>query len=272
MHDSMRYCVAAVYCFAPIEDTSLLKGKLLRKCLDLDICGTLLLATEGINGTVAGVESNIDELIVMLQEIFSGIRSQKSTALEKPFRRMLIKLKSEIVTMGIPDVDPNRIVGEYVTPENWNALIQQEDVVLIDTRNDYEVRMGSFNGAIDPETSCFREFPEWVGSNLDPKQHKKIAMFCTGGIRCEKATSYLLEQGFENVYHLDGGILNYLRTIPVESSSWSGDCFVFDERISLGHGLIEGTKDICSRCTFPIQMSASNCENCGAEIIGVESD
>jgi UPF0176 protein len=262
----VSYSVAALYCFSMIEDPEGLKEILHSKCLELEIIGTLLLASEGINGTIAGRPEKLDDILEEIKKYFPNLRCQKSTATRRPFKRMLVKLKAEIVTMGVENIDPTRKVGEYVKPENWNALIQQEDVVLVDTRNDYEFQMGTFRGALDPKTASFREFPSWVDSNLQPSRHKKIAMFCTGGIRCEKATAYLLEQGFENVYHLDGGILNYLRRVPVEESTWSGDCFVFDERVSLGHGLIEVKRELCSTCTFPILDDLAVCSNCGADI------
>ncbi len=177
---------------------------------------------------------------------------QTSYAGDMPFYRMKVRLKKEIVTLGVPNIDPNEKVGIRVAPEDWNALISDPDVVLIDTRNGYEYDIGTFRGAIDPATDTFREFPEYVSKNLDPAKHKKVAMFCTGGIRCEKATSFMLEQGFEEVYHLQGGILKYLEKIPAEKSLWEGECFVFDQRVAVGHGLALGEYDQCHACRYPV--------------------
>jgi UPF0176 protein len=241
----MTYKVAALYQFASLPDFRDLKEPLQRACMDLQIKGTLLLAPEGINGTVAGSPDSIDRLIheFLNGDLFAGrldnLELKFSTAAEMPFRRLKVRLKKEIVTLGDPAADPTERVGTYVSAADWNALLEAPDVVLLDTRNDFEVEMGTFDGAIDPKIKSFGEFKDFVGSRLDPAKHKKVAMFCTGGIRCEKASSYMLAKGFEEVYHLKGGILKYLEEVPEARSRWNGDCFVFDERIALGHGLVE---------------------------------
>lgn len=214
----------------------------------------MLVAHEGINGTVAGSRHAIDNLQQFLRadSRFNGIVFKEAESVEAPFLRTRVKLKKEIVTMGVPDTDPLKIVGTYVKPEDWNALITDPDVILIDTRNDYEVDIGTFQGAVNPHTTTFREFPEYEKSHLDPKKHKKVAMFCTGGIRCEKSTAYMKEQGYEEVYHLEGGILNYLEQIPEEGSLWQGECFVFDERVTVNHQLEAGSYDQCHACRMPI--------------------
>ncbi len=195
-----------------------------------DIKGTLLLAQEGINGTVAGTQAAIEDLLTWLdtQPGLDNIVTKWSFDDEMPFYRTKVKLKKEIVTMGVEGIDPRKVVGTYVKPKDWNALISDPDVVLVDTRNDYEVKIGTFKNAVNPVTETFREFPEYVKQNLDPAKHKKVAMFCTGGIRCEKSTAYLKEQGFDEVYHLEGGILKYLEEVEQEQSLWEGECFVFD--------------------------------------------
>ena len=259
----MSYHVLALYSFSPIDDPLDLRRHFRERCEALEICGSLLFASEGVNGTVAGSKEAISCLLEELLCFFPNLRHQSSNSETKPFKRLILKLKSEIVTIGLTDVDPNERVGEYVLPSDWNRLIQEEDIVLIDTRNDYEVQFGSFDGAIDPKTTSFRAFPDWVAQNLDPKTHKRIAMYCTGGIRCEKASSYLLEQGFETVYHLKGGILSYLRDVPKSESLWQGDCFVFDRRISVSHGLEQGTQSHCEKCTFPMSEADLLCSNCG---------
>ncbi len=241
----MTYKVAALYQFVALPDFRELKDPLHKLCSDLGIRGSLLLAHEGINGTVAGHAEAIDTLMAELREgaLFGGrldnLELKFSTASEMPFRRMKVRLKKEIVTLGDPQTDPLRRVGTYVPPAEWNRLLEEPGIVLLDTRNDFEVEMGTFEGAVDPRIKRFSEFKDFVRSELDPKQHKKIAMFCTGGIRCEKASSYMLAQGFEEVFHLKGGILKYLEDVPEEESRWKGGCFVFDERVALGHGLAE---------------------------------
>ena len=259
----MSYEVLALYCFSTVDDPPALRRHFRGRCEALGIFGSLLFATEGINGTIAGSQDSIQTILTEIKAYFPALRYQFSTSENRPFKRLILKLKSEIVTIGIPSIDPNETVGEYVAPSEWNALIQKEDVVLIDTRNDYEVQFGTFEGAIDPKTSSFRAFPDWVAQNLDPQKHKKVAMFCTGGIRCEKASAHLLEQGFEQVFHLKGGILSYLRDVPKEDSLWNGDCFVFDRRISVGHGLTQGNQSHCGKCTFPMPEQDSVCAQCG---------
>ncbi len=249
-----KIIVAALYKFAKLPDYRELQSKVLACCEAHGIKGTLLLAQEGINGTVAGSRAGIDALLAFLHSDarLATLEHKESLADTMPFYRMKVRLKKEIVTLGVPGIDPNERVGKYVTPEDWNALIADPEVVVVDTRNDYEYDIGTFRRAIDPKTTTFREFPEYVKQNLDPSKHKKVAMFCTGGIRCEKATAFMLEQGFEDVYHLQGGILKYLEHIPVEQSLWDGECFVFDQRVAVGHGLVEGKHDQCRSCRYPI--------------------
>jgi UPF0176 protein len=241
----MTYEVAALYQFVPLPDFRELKDPLHKLCLDLGVRGTLLLAHEGINGTVAGSHEAIDALMTELREgtLFMGrldnLELKFSTATEMPFQRMKVRLKKEIVTLGDPQTDPLRRVGTYVTPAEWNRLLDEAGIVLLDTRNDFEVEMGTFEGAVDPRIKRFSEFKDFVKNELDPARHRKVAMFCTGGIRCEKASSYMLAQGFEEVFHLKGGILKYLEEVPETESRWNGGCFVFDERVALGHGLVE---------------------------------
>jgi len=241
----MTYEVAALYQFVPLPDFRELKDPLHKLCLDLGVRGTLLLAHEGINGTVAGSHEAIDALMTELREgtLFMGrldnLELKFSTATEMPFKRMKVRLKKEIVTLGDPQTDPLRRVGTYVTPAEWNRLLEEPGIVLLDTRNDFEVELGTFEGAVDPRIKRFSEFKDFVKNELDPTQHRKVAMFCTGGIRCEKASSYMLAQGFEEVFHLKGGILKYLEEVPETESRWNGGCFVFDERVALGHGLVE---------------------------------
>jgi UPF0176 protein len=241
----MTYEVAALYQFVPLPDFRELKDPLHKLCLDLGVRGTLLLAHEGINGTVAGSHEAIDALMTELREstLFKGrldnLELKFSTATEMPFKRMKVRVKKEIVTLGDPQTDPLRRVGTYVTPAEWNRLLEEPGIVLLDTRNDFEVEMGTFEGAVDPRIKRFSEFKDFVKNELDPARHRKVAMFCTGGIRCEKASSYMLAQGFEEVFHLKGGILKYLEEVPETESRWNGGCFVFDERVALGHGLVE---------------------------------
>ncbi|ODN42025.1 oxygen-dependent tRNA uridine(34) hydroxylase TrhO [Piscirickettsia litoralis] len=248
--------VAAMYKFASLPDYKEIQPKLLEFCKSQDIKGTLLLAQEGINGTVAGSRLAIDNLLSYLRKDSRLSQLEhKESYLEPsavPFYRMRVKLKKEIVTLGVEGVDPNETVGQYVKPEDWNALISDPDVVVVDTRNDYEYDIGTFKGAENPETETFRDFPEYVEKNLDPKKHKKVAMFCTGGIRCEKSTAFMLKQGFEDVYHLEGGILKYLEKVPKAESLWEGECFVFDNRVSVNHDLEQGRYDQCHGCRYPI--------------------
>lgn len=249
-----QYVVCALYKFVRLEDFEALRQPLLDCMLEHQVRGTLLLAHEGINGTISGSRPGIDAVLAHLQSDprLNPLDYKESYHAEQPFLRSKVKLKKEIVTMGVEGIDPNRSVGTYVEPENWNALISDPDVVLVDTRNDYEYEIGTFKGALNPQTESFREFPGYVQENLDPQQHKKVAMFCTGGIRCEKSTAYLKEQGFEEVYHLKGGILKYLEQVPQEQSLWQGECFVFDERVAVNHELEKGQYDQCHACRYPI--------------------
>jgi UPF0176 protein len=236
---------------------------LLSYCQVQGIKGTILLAAEGINGTIAGSRQAIDAVLGFLQADprFADLEHKESQADFPPFDRLKVRLKKEIVTLGIPEVDPNEQVGTYVHPRDWNELINDPDVVVIDTRNDYEVDIGTFKGAKNPHTDSFRQFPDYVRRHLNPTQHKKVAMFCTGGIRCEKASSYLLSQGFQEVYHLKGGILKYLEEVPPEISHWQGECFVFDQRVAVKHGLEEGTHILCHSCGHPI-AEEGKCPRC----------
>lgn len=254
--------VVALYKFVSLPDYSELRQPLLDLCLREGIRGSLLLAPEGINGTVAGSQEAIAHLMTWFESDprFHALECKISPAENIPFLRMKVKLKKEIVTMGVPWVDPNSAVGTYVEAKDWNQLISDPDVVVVDTRNDYEYRVGTFRNAIDPNTRTFREFPQWVEENLDPAQHKKVAMFCTGGIRCEKATSYLLQQGFEEVYHLKGGVLKYLEEVPAEESLWEGDCFVFDDRVTVVHGLQRGDYVSCHACGQPLSPEEQQSE------------
>ena len=246
--------VAALYRFVRLEDYKSLREPLLALCEARGIRGTLLLAYEGINGTIAGTQQAITDVLAYLRsdDRLADLECKFSYNTDRPFLRMKVKLKKEIVTMGRPDIDPKQCVGRYASPEQWNALVDDPDCLVIDTRNDYEVEIGTFKGAINPNTTSFREFPEWVEENLDPRKHKKVAMFCTGGIRCEKSTSLLVSMGFEDVWHLQGGILNYLEKTPIERSRWNGECFVFDSRVSVDHHLEKGSYDQCYACRFPI--------------------
>lgn len=246
--------VCALYKFAVLNDYKALRHPLLDIMLAHDVHGTLLLAREGINGTIAGSRQGINAVQAFLgaDARFDGIDYKESFVDIQPFKRTKVKLKKEIVTMGVDGIDPKRIVGTYVEPAKWNALISDPEVLLVDTRNQYEVEIGTFEHAVNPATDTFREFPDYVKQNLDPTKHKKVAMFCTGGIRCEKSTAYLREQGFEEVYHLKGGILKYLEEVPEEQSLWKGECFVFDDRVTVNHRLERGAYDQCHACRRPI--------------------
>jgi UPF0176 protein len=246
--------VAALYRFVRLERCESLRAPLAAFCCGRGIKGTLLLAREGINGTVAGSEATIAELVAYLEAMpeFADLDVKYSTAGEMPFHRMKVRLKNEIVTMGVSDLDPLVGAGAYVDPSDWNALIADPDTVVIDTRNDYEVRLGTFAGAIDPQTESFRDFPGWIESHRAELEGKKVAMFCTGGIRCEKATAYVRSLGIEDVFHLKGGILKYLEEVPAEESLWQGECFVFDERVSVAHGLEIGEAELCRACRSPL--------------------
>lgn len=248
------YTIAALYHFTRFQDPASLQGPLKDLCLSQGVTGSLLLAGEGINGTIAGSRGGIDAVLAHIRALpgCADLEWKESSAQEQPFGRMKVRLKKEIVTMGQPDVDPRARVGHYVDPADWNALIQSPDVAVIDTRNDYEVAIGTFEGAVDPKTESFRDFPAWWEANKDRFHNKRIAMFCTGGIRCEKSTNFLIGQGVEDVYHLKGGILKYLEEVPQEDSTWQGECFVFDGRVSVGHGLAEGPHKLCHACRRPI--------------------
>ncbi len=245
--------VAALYKFTPIDDPAAIKPGLEAVCADGGVTGTLILAHEGINGTIAGPAAGIDAAMAAIRGIpgCAAIEVKFSTAEGTAFRRLKVRLKREIVTMRAPGVDPRAAVGRYVAPEDWNDLIAAPDVAVIDTRNDYEVSIGTFRGAIDPETRSFTEFPDWWRENKERFEGKRIAMFCTGGIRCEKSTSFLAQEGVE-AFHLKGGILKYLETVDPKESLWDGDCFVFDKRVSVGHGLKEGPHVLCHGCRRPL--------------------
>ena len=246
--------VCAIYKFVTLDNYVDLKPPLLNFMASNNVRGTLLLANEGINGTVAGSRKDIDALLNYLRsdDRLAELSYKESFTEEMPFLRTRVKLKKEIVTMGVEGIDPKHVVGTYVKPKDWNALISDPDVVLVDTRNDYEVQVGTFKNALNPDTESFREFPQYVKDNLDPKKNKKVAMYCTGGIRCEKSTAYLKEQGFEEVYHLEGGILKYLEEVPEDDTLWEGECFVFDERVTVNHRLEKGIYDQCNACRMPI--------------------
>ncbi|MFT5321683.1 MAG: UPF0176 protein [Pseudohongiellaceae bacterium] len=246
--------VCALYHFVSLDDFAELRQPLLEMMQVNNVKGTILLASEGINGTIAGNSEGIDSVLAWLRNDtrLKGLDHKISFDDEIPFYRAKVKLKKEIVTMGVEGIDPNRKVGTHIKPEQWNALISDPDVLLIDTRNKYEVEIGTFERAVNPETESFREFPVYVQENLDPAKHKKIAMFCTGGIRCEKSTAYLKEKGFDEVYHLEGGILKYLEQVPESESLWKGECFVFDNRVAVNHQLEKGDYDQCHACRLPI--------------------
>ncbi len=252
-----KFIVAALYKFVNLDDYVSLRAPLQARCEALGISGTLLLANEGINGTIAGTRANIDAILAYLRSDtrLADLTHKESFAEAQPFHRMKVKLKKEIVTMGVAGVDPTSLVGSYVQPEQWNVLITDPDVVLVDTRNDYEVDVGTFQGAINPHITTFREFPEYVKNNFAPDRQPRVAMFCTGGIRCEKASAYMLEQGFPEVYHLQGGILKYLELVPEEESLWQGECFVFDQRVAVGQGLQPGHYALCFGCSRPINRN-----------------
>ncbi|MDB4839346.1 rhodanese-related sulfurtransferase [Amylibacter sp.] len=249
-----KVIVAALYHFTKFSDYKKLQDPLRKICNSEGIKGSLLIAYEGINGTISGSRSGIDAVLKHIQSMpgCSDLEHKESFASEIPFKRMKVKLKKEIVTMGQPHIDPTLNVGNYIEPSDWNNLISQDDVIVIDTRNDYEVAIGSFDGAIDPETKSFGEFPEWWEENRSKYQDKRVAMFCTGGIRCEKSTNFLLNEGVKDVYHLKGGILKYLEEVPEKNSKWNGECFVFDSRVSVKHGLEEGIYNLCYACRMPL--------------------
>lgn len=250
----MSLVVATFYKFVKLPDFAAQRFPLLSYCEAQGIRGTILLATEGINGTIAGTRQAIDATLARLRSDsrLADLEHKESVADQMPFDRLKVRLKREIVTLGQPNVDPTKQVGTYVDPKDWNALIADPDVMVIDTRNGYEVEIGTFEGAQNPATRSFRQFPEYVQKQLDPQKHKKVAMFCTGGIRCEKASALMLSQGFQEVYHLKGGILKYLEEVPAEASLWRGECFVFDQRVAVQQGLEPGTHEMCLSCGYPI--------------------
>lgn len=257
------FVVAALYRFVPLSDFASLQQPLQTAMAAADVRGTLLLAPEGVNGTVAGTRSGIDQLLQHLRSDprLCGLEVKESICEDMPFRRARVRLKKEIVTLGVEGIDPLDSVGTYVDPQDWNDLIDDPDVTVIDTRNDYEVAIGTFDGAIDPDTESFREFPDFVDQELDPSRHKKVAMFCTGGIRCEKSTALLKQQGFGEVYHLKGGILKYLETVDENESKFQGDCFVFDQRVAVGHGLDESSHVMCFGCGWPVSTEQQQHED-----------
>jgi UPF0176 protein len=250
----MKYVVSAMYHFANLPDFQQLQQPLLNTMKANNVKGTLLLATEGLNGTVSGTREGVDALLAFIKsdERLAGIVTKESFCDEQPFQRSKVKLKKEIVTMGVQGIDPKHISGTYVKPKDWNALISDPNTIVVDTRNNYEVAIGTFKNAINPKTETFREFPEYVENNLVDYKKMKVAMFCTGGIRCEKSTAYLKQNGFDEVYHLEGGILKYLEEVPQEESLWEGECFVFDDRVAVKHGLEVGQYDQCYACRMPI--------------------
>ena len=250
--------VAALYHFTPFADPAALRAPLQAFCEAQGVKGSLLVAPEGLNGTIAGSRAGIDAVLAHLRALpgCAGLEWKESQAEAMPFGRMKVKLKKEIVTLGVEGVNPLAAVGHYVAPQEWNDLISQPDVAVIDTRNDYEVAIGTFEGAVDPVTKSFREFPEWWEKNKERFHNKRIAMFCTGGIRCEKSTNFLISQGVEEVYHLKGGILKYLEEVPPEKSLWNGECYVFDGRVSVGHGLVPGDYVSCGACRRPVSPEA----------------
>ncbi|MFC1777008.1 rhodanese-related sulfurtransferase [Pseudomonadota bacterium] len=246
--------VAAFYKFVALNDIEGLQVEIRRVCAGTGLLGTILLATEGINGTIAGSADGIADLFMHLNQYpgLEGLDKKVSYCNRNPFYRLKVRLKKEIVTLGVDGIDPGQDVGEYIAPESWNDLISQPNVRLIDTRNDYEVELGTFAGAENPGTRSFRDFPAWVEEHLQADKDQPVAMFCTGGIRCEKSTAFLRKQGYKNVYHLKGGILNYLEKVPADESMWQGDCFVFDNRVSVDHDLAEGRYELCPACRMPL--------------------
>ena len=250
------FLTAALYKFVELPDFADLKAPLLDCCNNNQVKGTILLASEGINGTIAGSSEGVQAVLAFLRSDprFADLVHKESFSEKAPFYRLKIRLKREIVTMGIPDINPRLMAGKYVKPDEWNKLLDDPDVVVVDVRNDFEVSMGTFEGAINPKTKSFSELPEWVLRETVLRNKPKVAMFCTGGIRCEKSTAFLRTQGFDEVYHLEGGILKYLETVPEAESRWEGECFVFDERVSVGHGLKSGNYELCRGCRHPISQ------------------
>lgn len=256
------YKIAALYKFVYIADPQQASDTLLLLSKKYCILGALIVAFEGVNGTISGLNDDMDKFIFEMSNSITELATIEeikfSQSIDSPFYRIRIRVKSEIVTMGCPEVNPGILQGRYVEPEHWNKLVMDPEVLVIDTRNAYEVNLGTFQKAINPETNTFREFPEFVDQKLDSKKHKKIAMFCTGGVRCEKASAYMLQKGFEEVFHLKGGILKYLEVVPTEESLWAGECFVFDQRAAVGAGVIEGQYEFCHACRHPLKLEDKN--------------
>ena len=258
------FLTVAFYHFVTLDKKNNIQEHVYNFCEANNIKGTILLADEGINGTISGKEKNIRDFLIFIKKeglfngVFSKLEHKESWASKNPFYRMKVRLKKEIVALGVDGVSPTKNVGKYVKPEEWNNLISDPNTIIIDTRNHYEVDIGTFKNATNPNTSTFRELPSFIEENLDPKTPKKIAMFCTGGIRCEKATSLMLDKGFKDVYHLEGGILKYLETIDKDKSLWEGECFVFDQRVAVTHGLNEGKYDQCYACRHPLSPDEMN--------------
>ena len=272
-----KIVIVAFYKFVNLPDYREWQRPLRDFCVSQEVRGSVLLAAEGINGTIAGSRQGIDAVLAYLRQnaALASLTHKESAAEFMPFGRMKVRLKREIVNLGRPDITPNKQVGQYVPATEWNALISDPDVILVDTRNDFEVELGTFKGAINPQTAAFNQFPNFVSQNLDPRRHKKVAMFCTGGIRCEKATAYMLEQGFEEVFHLKDGILKYLETVPPEESLWQGNCFVFDDRVTVDHHLQPDLVELCPMCKTAVQPQhrlspnyefGVSCPNCAAEL------
>lgn len=268
MSETAKIVIAAFYKFVHLPDFRDLKEPLLELCKSNGVYGTILLAEEGINSTIAGTQEGMDNVLESLSDDprFDDLTVKYSYADFIPFQKTKVRLKQEIVRLKIDGLDPNEIVGTYVDPDEWNQLISDPDVIVIDTRNDYEFKIGTFQNAINPLTDSFNELPEYVDKNLDPTKHKKVAMFCTGGIRCEKATGMMLERGFENVYHLNGGILRYLELMETDESLWEGECFVFDDRISVDHDLAPGKTFVCDYCKEVVNKEVDICPHCGEKV------
>ena len=269
--------IAAFYKFVDLPDYKERQRPLRDFCVSQEVKGSILLAAEGINGTIAGSRQGIDAVLAYLRQdaTFASLTHKESQADFMPFGRMKVRLKQEIVNLGRPDITPNKRVGQYIPADEWNALISRPDVILVDTRNDFEVEIGTFKGAINPKVDAFNQFPEFVEQHLDPNRHKKVAMFCTGGIRCEKATAYMLEQGFEEVYHLKDGILKYLEQVSPDESMWEGNCFVFDDRVTVDHHLQPAPIELCPMCksviepqhrTSPKYEFGVSCPNCADDL------
>ena len=249
-----KYVTCSLYKFVTLDNCEMLRQSILNEMKLNDLLGTILLAEEGINGTISGAGSAVDGFVEFLSVLIGSddINTKRSTHDEVPFYRAKVKLKREIVSMGVEDIDPKKTTGIRVDPVHWNNLINDPEVLVIDTRNSYEVGIGTFKDAVNPNTKSFRDFPEWAQNNINPQKHSRVAMFCTGGIRCEKSTAYAKDIGVKEVYQLEGGILNYLRTVPEDESLWSGECFVFDNRVTVNHDLEKGSYDQCHACRMPI--------------------